>query len=128
MSTPPPLRAAAGLVALEGIAVCVLAIGDAIAGTDSKRLAYEAAAAVFFVAYGVGLGVCAWGLMRARRWSRGPVLLSQLLLLGLAWSLATGGLRPVAIGVSIVAVLILIGLLHPRSVEALEGTAHTRED
>lgn len=114
---PAPLRAAAGLVLVEGLCTVMFAIVEA-ASTNTDRLALGITTAVFFVAYGVGLGACAWGLGRLRPWSRSPTVLAQLIFLGLAWNLRASA-WPVALGAAIVAGVVLAGVLHPRSMEAL---------
>ena len=90
---------------------------------DSDRLTMGVTVTVFFLAFGVLLVLCAWGLNRLRPFARGPVLLAQLIGLGLAWNFRGGSTLPVAIGLAVVAVLVLAGLLHPRSIEALEQAA-----
>ena len=90
---------------------------------DSDRLVMGVTTGVFFLAYGLGLVFCAWGMNRVRPWSRGPVLLAQLIWLGLAWNFRDGDTLPVAIGLAVLAALVLAGLLHPRSIEALERAA-----
>ena len=51
------------------------------------------------------------------------MLLAQLIQLGLAWNFRAGDTLPVAIVLALVAVLVLAGLLHPRSIDALEQAA-----
>jgi hypothetical protein len=48
------------------------------------------------------------------------VLLAQLIWLGLAWNFRDGGTWPVAVGLAVPAVIVLVGMLVPSSVEALE--------
>ena len=91
----------------------------------SDRLVMGVTTGVFFVACGVGLVLCAWGLNKVRPWSRGPVLLAQLICLGLAWNFRSGDTLPVAIGLALVAALVLAGLLHPRSIDALERAGNS---
>jgi peptidoglycan/LPS O-acetylase OafA/YrhL len=90
---------------------------------DSDRLVMGLTTAVFFLAYGAGLLACAWGMNTLRPWSRGPVLLAQLIWLGLAWNFRSGGTLPVAIALAVVSLIVLAGLLHPRSIDALERAA-----
>ena len=71
--------------------------------------------------------VCAWGLHTVRPWARGPVLLSQLILLGLAWNFKDGATLPIAIVLAVAAAIVLAGLLHPRSIDALEHAATDRQ-
>ncbi len=121
--TPAPLAAAAGLTLIEGILTGGFGLAEA-ASLDSERLVMGLSTALFFLAYGVVLLVCAWGMNTVRAWSRGPVLLSQLIWLGLAWNFRSGDTLPVAVGLAVVAVLVLAGLLHPRSIDALERSAN----
>ena len=65
--------------------------------------------------------VAAYGLWHARRWSRGPVLIIELIALPVAWTMArSGGAMLVAAAVlGIVAVAELVLLVHPAATEAL---------
>jgi hypothetical protein len=120
--TPAPLATAAGLTFVEGLLTVVFGVTEAVS-LDSDRLVMGLTTGAFFLAYGVGLLVCAWGMNRVRPWSRGPVLLAQLIWLGLAWNFRDGGTLPVAVVLAVVAALVLGGLLHPRSIDALERAA-----
>jgi peptidoglycan/LPS O-acetylase OafA/YrhL len=117
--TPAPLAAAAGLTFVEGVLTLIFGLGEAV-NIDSDRLVMGLTTAAFFMAYGVVLLACAWGMNNLRAWSRGPVLLAQLIWLGLAWNFRSGATLPIAIGLLVVAVIVLAGLLHPRSIDALE--------
>ena len=123
--TPAPLTVAAWLTLVEGLLTLAFATTEVLS-LDSDRLVMGVTTGVFFLAYGAGLVVCAWGMNAVRPWSRGPVLLAQLIWLGLAWNLRTGDTRPVAIGLAVVAAIVLAGLLHPRSIDALERAADRR--
>ena len=114
--------AAAGLVLVEGVLLLLFGITE-VATLDSERLTMGVTVSVFFIGYGALLLLCSWGLCRGRVWARGPVLLAQLVQLGLAWNFKSGGTWPVSVGLALVSVLVLAGLLHPRSVEALERDA-----
>jgi hypothetical protein len=81
--------------------------------------------AVFFAAYGALLVFCGWQLTRRAAWARGPVLLAQLIQLGLAWGFRDGETLPVAIVLALVSVVVLAGLFHPASMRALD---HALED
>ena len=74
----------------------------------------------FFVAYGALLVFCGWQLSRLTSWARAPVLLAQLIQLGLAWGFREGETQPVAIALAVVAVVTLAGLFHPASMAALD--------
>jgi len=77
----------------------------------------------FFVLYGAGLGWCAWGFARLRSWSRGPIVLAQLLQLGLAWSFLGGSSWWIALGLGIPAVAVTLVAVSPSTTSALYGTA-----
>jgi hypothetical protein len=111
---------AAVLVALQGLGVLVYAILEALS-ISSSRLTMGASTAVFFAAYGAVLGLCAWGLFRARFWARSPSVLAQLIWLGVAWSFSSGSTTWVAGFLAVMAVVVLVGLLHPRSTAAFIG-------
>jgi hypothetical protein len=120
---PAPLAVAAGLTFVQGLVTVLLGVSE-VATLDSDRLVMGTTTAVFFLGYGVALLLCAWGLHRVRGWARGPVLLSQLIWLGLAWNFRDGATLPLAIVLAVAAVVALAGLLHPRSIDALEHGPH----
>lgn len=115
---PAPLTVAASVAAIEGVLLVVLGVLETLA-ISSSRLTLGVTTAVFFVAYGAALLLCAWGLWRLRLWARSPVVLGQLIQLGLAWNLRGGETTPVAVALVVVAFVVLVGLLHPASTEAL---------
>jgi len=118
VSIPPPLTVAASLVAVQGFVLMALAVAE-VADLDPDRRAMGLSTAGFFAGYGALLLVAAWGLWRRVGWSRGPALITQLILLGLAWNIREHVVAAVA--VAIVAVVALAGVLHPDSIEALSG-------
>lgn len=120
--TPAPLVAAAGLTFVEGLLTVAFGLLEVVS-LDSDRLVMGVTTGAFFLAYGVVLLVCAWGMKTLRPWSRGPVLLTQLIWLGLAWNFRDGDTLPIAIALAVMAALVLAGLLHPRSIDALERAA-----
>lgn len=73
----------------------------------------------FFVAYGAALLACAFAMIRGHSWARSPVVLTQLIQLGVAWSFRGGSTNLIAIVLAVVAIVVLAGLAHPASVEAL---------
>lgn len=117
--TPAPLSVAAGLSAVEGLLLLLYGLAEVL-HLDLGRAVMGATTALFFVAYGAGLLLCGWGLHAVRGWARGPVLLAQLIQLGLAWNFREGDTLPVAIGLAVVAAIVLVGVLHPHSIAALE--------
>lgn len=116
---------AAALVLLQGLFTVLFGISEVL-HLSSGRVLMGATTALFFVLYGLALGFCAWGIHRLRTWSRGPVLLAELIWLGLAWNLRDSSIAAVAIAVAVSAVLVLAGMLHPRSIEALNREEHRR--
>jgi hypothetical protein len=74
---------------------------------------------IFFIVYGALLVGCAWTVTRLHSWARSPILLAQLIQLGVAWSFRGGSTTPVAIALAVVAVVVVVGLLHPASIDAL---------
>ena len=117
--TPAPLATAAGLTFVQGLLTAIFGLTEAVT-LDSDRLVMGLTTTLFFLVYGAALVACAWGLNTLRGWSRGPVLLTQLVWLGLAWNFRDGHTTPVAVVLAVVAVVVLAGLLHPRSIDALE--------
>lgn len=116
---PAPLVAAAGLVLVEGLLTVIYGLGELV-HVDSDRLVMGLTTTVFFLAYGIGLVACAWGLQHVRTWARGPVLLAQLIWLGLAWNFRHGETWVIAVLLAAPAVVTLVGMLHPQSIDALE--------
>jgi hypothetical protein len=109
---------AASLTAVEGMFVVLFGLAE-LRSLPSERLSSGLAVSAFFVGFGAGLIFCAWQLNRARPWSRGPVLLAQLIQLGVAWSFWGGSTTWVAISLGVVALIVLAGVLHPQSIDAL---------
>lgn len=117
---PAPLVAAAGLTLVEGLLTVIYGLGEAVHIT-AARVVMGLSTSAFFLGYGAGLMLCAWGLNRLRTWARGPVLLAQLIWLGLAWNFREGETLPLAIALAVPAVIVLAGMLHPRTIDALEN-------
>jgi hypothetical protein len=119
-TAPAPLLVAASLVAVEGLLLLGYAVLE-VASVDRDRVAVAATTGVFFLVYGAALLVCARGLSRRRSWARSPVVLAQLIQLGVAWSFWGGSTTVVAIAAGLVAVIVLVGVFHPASLQALEA-------
>ena len=117
-TNPPPLTVAASLVAVEGLVLVLLALLEV--GTLSLgRLTMGLTTALFFAVYGAGLLLCAWQLTRRASWARSPVVLAQLIQLGIAWSFRSGGTTWLAVVLAVVALVAAAGVLHPDSIDAL---------
>jgi hypothetical protein len=115
---PFALRLAAALVAIEAAALVALA-GVEVGSFDYDRLALGVTTTAFFVLYAVALGACAYGLWQARRWSRSPVVLTELIGLGVAWSFSGGPTRWVSLVLGSLAIATLVCVFLPASTAAL---------
>jgi hypothetical protein len=117
---PPPLMVAAGLVAVEGLLVLAYGVLEA-ADLHSGRVTMGVTSAAFFLILGGGLVWFAWLVLQGRAWARSPILVAQVLFLGIAWNFRGGDTTWVTVGLGLVALVVLVGLLHPASMEALSG-------
>jgi hypothetical protein len=115
---PAPLVVAAGLVGVEAVALVVLGVAE-LGALSGDRVAMGATTSVFFLGYGAGLAFCAWMLVRLRSWARAPVVLTQLIQLGVAWSFRGGASNAASAALTVLAVLVLVGIFLPSSVAAL---------
>lgn len=118
-SAPTPLLVAAALAGLEGVVIAVLGLLELV-NLTSGRLTMGLTTAGFFAAYGALLVFCGWRLSHRTPWARAPVVLAQLIQLGLAWGFREGETWPVAIVLAVAAVVTLAGLFHPASMAALD--------
>jgi hypothetical protein len=117
-SAPPPLVTAASVTAVEGVVLLALAALE-LASLTGGRLTMGLTTAVFFAAFGVLLMACGWLITRGHTWARGPILLAQLIGLGLAWNLRGGETTLVSVAIAVVALIVIAGMLHPASIQAI---------
>ncbi|MBU2696823.1 hypothetical protein ABFU82_03330 [Nocardioides sp. WV_118_6] len=122
---PPPLIVAASVAGVQGAVLLLLAILE-FASVTSGRLAFGLSTAGFFAAYGVVLIAAAVALWRRQGWSRGPVLITQLIFLGIAWNLREHVL--LAIVLAVVALVVLAGMVSKDTMAVLDGTADADAD
>ncbi len=115
---PLQIVTACAIVVVE--AMCLLALGvvEAIQ-VDSARIAVALTTALFFCLYSGGLLVAAGALWKLRGWSRGPIVLAQLIQLGVAWSFSGGDTTEVAVGLVIPACVCLGLVVSPATTHAL---------
>jgi hypothetical protein len=106
-------------VAVEALLVVIYGVAEITAVTGS-RATMGVTTAAFFIGYGAGLAYFAWTLARLGSWARSPIVLAQLIQLGLAWSFWGGAGTAPALGLALTAVLVLAGIFHPASLAALE--------
>lgn len=121
-ANPAPLVVAASLAGLEALLLLGYAVLE-LFNLDSDRLAMGLATGAFLALYAAGLAFCAWGVTRRHSWARSPIVLAQLIQLGVAWNLRGGETALVAVALAALAVVVLVGLLHPASVDALADPA-----
>jgi hypothetical protein len=119
-TAPPPLVVAAALTAVEAFVLAGLGVLE-VANLNSSRLTMGVTTAAFFLGAAAALAWCAWALRAVRRWARGPVVMSQLILLGLAWNLWAGATKPLSAGLAVVGLVVIAGLVHPASTRVLES-------
>jgi hypothetical protein len=108
---------AASLVAVEGLVIGALGVVELV-HLSSGRLTMGVTTAVFFAAYAAGMLFCAWQLNRCAPWARSPLVLAQLIQLGIAWNFKDT--PAVAVVLAAVALVVLVGLFHPASMKALD--------
>lgn len=116
---PVPLLVAAALVALEGVALAGYGVAELFSVTGG-RMVMAVTTAAFFLLYGGGLLVCAWALRRLHSWARAPIVLAQLIQVFVGWEFR-GAFEAVAVALVAVAVAVLVGIFHPRSLAALSA-------
>ena len=103
----------AGAIAIvQALALIALAVLD-LTYLVSDRIGLGVGIAVLLLVFGSGLAVAAVAVMRGRHGGRGPVLVAQLISLGLAWNLRGSGddvMRwlPAALAVGALVVLVCL--------------------
>jgi peptidoglycan/LPS O-acetylase OafA/YrhL len=112
-AAPAAVRGAGFLVVVQGVAALVLAavlVVRGIAGAD-ERVVNGVGTAVFFVLVGAVVLAAGRALTVGKRWGRGLAVITQLLLLPVAWYLTVDSHRPgfgIPAGVVALAVLGLV--------------------
>ncbi|MFH8608166.1 hypothetical protein ACH4D5_11815 [Streptomyces sp. NPDC018029] len=120
---PARVTAAAALVALEGVAllaggVYMLVMG--LAGSPDDPRSAETGGITLIVLALLPL-LAARGLLKLRRWSRGPAIITQIMALPVSWQMlqADSVAIPAGIVLAITAVASLVFLINPAATEAL---------
>jgi len=114
---PVSLVIACTLGALEAIALVVCAVLVVVDAGDGEA-GSAIGVAVFFVLAAAALGLCVAGLWRLSSWSRAPIVLAQLIMLGLAWDVREDA--ALASILLVVALAAVVAILHPASLRALD--------
>ena len=103
------VRRGAALLLVEGVALLVVGVVDAVAtavGSPTDR-ALSFTVAGFALAAGIVLGLLARAIDRRRGWARSPAVVLQLLALPVGVGLAQGGVWYAAVPVLLLAVATL---------------------
>lgn len=108
------------VVAVEALTLIILGVAE-ILSVEGDRAGLGVSTAVFFLVIGGGLAWCVRGLWRRASWVRGPVVLAQLIALGLAWNFRTVSPKVIAIGLLIVGLVGLVAILSPATTAALNA-------
>ncbi|QZA18734.1 hypothetical protein K3U93_06040 [Mycobacterium malmoense] len=121
---PAAVRGAGLIVAAQGVAALVVAavlVARGIAGAD-QRVVNGLGTAAWFVLVGAVVLAAGRALVLGKRWGRGLAVVTQLLLLPVAWYLAVSSHRPAfGIPAGIVALAALILLFSPAAVRWAAG-------
>lgn len=121
------VHAAAAIVGLEAGASLALGVAELVR-LEPSRAVVAATTGAFFFLYAVGLAAAARALARLRSWSRGPVVLAQLIQLGVAWSFRGASTNWVAGVLAVPAVAVLCIVLAPTTTTALYGGRESDND
>lgn len=114
---PLPLAVAAVLVWLQALGLLVYAVLE-LAHLTGGRATMGLTTALFFLGYAVALAACGYGLLRLASWARSPIVMTQLIWLGVAWSFRE---TPwVALPLAAVALAVVAGIFAPASIAAME--------
>lgn len=117
-TVPRPVKAAALLVAVEGLVIIAVGIAEVVA-FNADRWVMGSTTAVFLLLYGGGLLLVARGLTKAAAWSRGPTVFGQLIQLGVAWNFWGHSTTWLAVVLGAVAVGVLVAVFQRSSTQAL---------
>jgi peptidoglycan/LPS O-acetylase OafA/YrhL len=127
--SPATVRQAGVVVALEGVALVVVAailVVRAIGGAHEKAISGYGTA-VWYVVMGAAVFAAGWALWTGRRWGRGLAVFAQLLLLPVAWYIAVGSQQwAYGVPVAVMAVGALALLFSPSALQW--ASARTAQD
>jgi hypothetical protein len=118
-TAPATVRLAAALAAVEALGVLGYTVVQ-LSRSGDGRVALAASTGLFFGIYGGALLVAARALWRLEGWARGWVLVTQLVQLGIAWSLRGDPTTVVALVLAALAVVVLAAMLSPPATAAFD--------
>lgn len=119
---PVSLAVAAGVAALEGLALLVYGIIQ-IPAITTARIVMGATDAGFFLLYGGFLLFAAFKLSRGHSWAWAPIMLAQLLQITVGYTWGDPGVAAVLVVPGVIAAA---ALLMPASIRALRGNLTSR--
>lgn len=111
------LLVAAVIVSVEAFVFGVLAVLE-LFSVSSDRVGLGVVVTVFLVAVAAGLLWAAWQVAHGEAWARSPLVLAQLIQLGLAWNFR-GDPAWLAPAIAVPAVVVLACLISPPVTRAL---------
>ena len=116
------LLVAAAVIAIEALTFAVLAVLEVVS-VSSDRVGLGVGTTLLLVVIAGGLLWAAWRITEGEAWARSPLVLAQLVVLGLAWTFRgdPAWLAPV---IALPAVVVLAGLLAPPVTRALADEPH----
>lgn len=118
------MRGAGVIVAVQGLAALVVAavlVVRGIAGAD-QRVVNGLGTAIWFVLVGGVVIAAGRALVVGKRWGRGLAVVTELLLLPVAWYLAVGSHQPAfGIPLGVVALATLVLLFSPAALRWAAG-------
>jgi hypothetical protein len=111
---PLTIVVAAALLAVEALSASAYAAVE-VGQVRMSRAVVGVGVSILMACFGLMLLIVARGVFLGRRWSRGPAVATQLILLPIAWSFKGGGTTWVSVVLAVLAIAVLVGVLHPRS-------------
>jgi hypothetical protein len=108
--------------ALIGLGYAAIEVGQ----VRMTRAVVGVGVAILMAGFGLLLLLVARGVFRGKRWSRGPAVATQLILLPIAWSFRGGATTWVSVALGVLAIAVLVGVLHPRSTAVFVPPAANR--
>lgn len=115
---PTPVRVAAGLLFLTAVTAAALGVLEAV-NVRPHRAVVGVGGTILLLAYALALVVVARGLLRLRRWSRGPAVATQVVQLPVAYSFLGGATTWVGVLLGAVSLTVIVCLVVPASTRAL---------
>jgi hypothetical protein len=109
---PLALRLTAWIVTAQSAGLAVFAVATVVEAIRGDRASATSAAllAVLALVWCAGLVLAARGLLQARVWARAPVVMSEVLMIGIAIPLVQGDQRWLGVAVLVSAVVGLLAL------------------